>query len=170
MYFDEMAERRVRAVWSRLADAGVTSVMPDIGARPHLSLAVVEHLDEQTMVVELKSFAGRMPRLSLEFTSVGVFPTSDVVFLAPNVTQGLLQLHERFAAQLDKLGFACHEFYRPGRWVPHCTVGFDLDAEAIRSATEICHDSDVFEPFSITAVGLIAYLPVRQICEFRAGR
>jgi len=55
MYFDPATEAEIRALWNSLAQAGVSSRLPDSGSRPHISLAVFQSLDPARFRAELQA-------------------------------------------------------------------------------------------------------------------
>lgn len=167
MHFDPQAESRIRSLWDELARQGIRSSLPMIGSRPHISLAVFDRLDPSRVAPELERMAGKVAPIPLTLCAVGSFPTQEgVVFLSPVVTRELLGLHRRVHSRIDELGLRVLEHYRPGRWVPHCTVATDLPREQIPPALEICRCSRAFGPLVLAEVGLVQYRPVRPICSF----
>ncbi|MGD8394227.1 MAG: 2'-5' RNA ligase family protein [Candidatus Eiseniibacteriota bacterium] len=170
LYFDAAAETRVRGLWQRLADAGVNDVMATIGARPHLSLAVYDRLDPAPVCEALRRFATTVPDLSSLLGAFGTFPGEEgVVFTSPVVTSELLSLHARYHGCFAHLDAACLAYYRPGRWFPHCTVAIDVDAAGRSAAIDVCHAVGVPGPFTVTAIGLIEFRPVRTHCVHPVG-
>ena len=93
---DAEAGDAVRALWRALADAGIDSFMLRSGAAPHITLAVYDDLDIDAYVTTLGAFATAVAVHAVTFASIGVFPTTGVVFLAPVVTPELLAIHARF--------------------------------------------------------------------------
>jgi 2'-5' RNA ligase len=161
---------RVVKVWESLASEAISSVMLDVGARPHISLAVFEDLDPEVLRVDLRRFAELTRPLSVELASVGTFPTGEgVVFLAPVVTQELLAAHSRFHRFLQDRGVDCVEYYRPGKWVPHCTVAMDVAPDKMGAALEICVHSEAFGAVELDEVSLIEFRPAREIYAFPLG-
>ena len=158
---------RVVKLWEELAKKSISSVMIDVGGRPHISLAVFEDLAPSVLQGDLSRFAEMTRPLSLALWSAGVFSGSKgVVFLAPVVTQDLLEAHERVHTFLEDKGIECHEYYRPGRWVPHCTVATEVALDKVGAAVELCMQSDVFGAVTLDAVSLIEFRPVREIYTF----
>ena len=165
MYFDSEAEARIRCLWDQLANAEVSSFMIDIGARPHLSLAVYPSVDSEALCRELASFARSFDPISLEFASIGVFPGNEgVVYSAPTVTPELLAAHRRYHDQMQRLAPNCMRYYHPGKWTPHCTIATGVNVERRSQAVELCHSSNALGPFTIKEIGLIEFRPVRTIC------
>ena len=158
---------RIVKLWEALASESISSTMLDVGAQPHISLAVFEELDPAALRESLHRFARETPPLSVVLSSTGVFPTAEgVVFLAPVVTQGLLEVHRRLHGLLEDKGIECVEYYRPGRWVPHCTVAMEVDSSKIGAAIEISLRSKAFGPVRLGEISLIEFRPVREIYAF----
>jgi 2'-5' RNA ligase len=170
LYLDPAAEAEVRSLWASLAEKDISSVMATMGIRPHVSLAGLEHVEAGPFCQALDVFAQSMPPVAVKFESVGTFPTEQgVVYLAPIVTRELLRLHEEFSHLLVEMGLASHDYYRPGNWVPHCTAAINLTPEEVSAAVTVCCQSDVFHAATLTHIGLVEYLPVREICTFPLG-
>ena len=158
-------------VWRKsLARAAINSVMLDVGAQPHISLAVFENLDPQMLRADLSRFAEVTRPLSLDLASAGTFPTAEgVVFLAPVVTQELLLVHQRFHRLLSDRGLDCVAYYRPGNWVPHCTVAIDVAPDRVAASLEMCVQSEAFGAVALDEVSLIEFRPVREVYAFPLG-
>jgi 2'-5' RNA ligase len=161
---------RVVRVWEGLAREAISSVMLDVGAQPHISLAVFEDLAAEMLRADLGRFAEVTQPLSVNLASVGTFPTeAGVVFLAPVVTQELLEAHRRFHSFLRERGVDCMEYYRPGRWVPHCTVATGVAPDKMGAALEVCVQSEAFGPVELDEVSLVEFPPAREIYAFPLG-
>jgi len=170
LYFDPVSEARLTGLWETLARAGISSILPDMGARPHISLAVMGNLDPAAFRAELRAFADEEDSLAVTLGAVGTFPTAEgVVYIAPVVTQALLDLHARFHRRLDDLGVASGAYYRPGHWIPHCTTALELPPDQVAAAVDVCRQGDVFGPTRLVSVGLIEFLPVRELYTFPLG-
>ncbi|MGD8473379.1 MAG: 2'-5' RNA ligase family protein [Anaerolineae bacterium] len=161
---------RVVEVWEHLAREAISSVMLDVGAQPHISLAVFQDLNPEVLRVDLSRFAKATAPLSLDLASAGTFPTAEgVVFLAPAVTQELLEAHRRFHNSLRDRGVDCVDYYLPGKWVPHCTVATGVAPDRMGAALEVCVQSDAFGPVELDEVSLVEFPPVREIYAFPLG-
>jgi 2'-5' RNA ligase len=138
--------------------------------RPHISLAGIENLDAPKVCAMLKTFAQSSFSPTVKLGAVGTFPTEQgVIYLAPVVTSELLQVHEEFHARLADLGLSSHEYYRPGNWIPHCTVAINLPPENVSAAVNVCRTSNVFHQAQLVEIALVEYLPVQEICVFPFG-
>jgi 2'-5' RNA ligase len=137
---DGAAAQKVSGLLAVLEAAGVapiTASAPD--AHPHVSVAVVAEASPEQIRDALVGVAtAGLPPVRL--SSVGAFVTPEaVVFLGVTPTAALLELNRRVHARLDVAKLGCWPLYRPGTWVPHCTLAMrpgDLTAalSALRAA------------------------------------
>lgn len=152
MFFDEGAAATVRAIWRDLAAAGLPSlsIYGHGQHRPHVSLAVFERVSPDAMgaLRSMLAPATAGARLALPLNSLGTFPGEEgVLFLGVAVTAGLLDLHARTHAALAGQTAGLWPHYRPGYWVPHCTLAQGLDAEGTAAAFRLLHG---FSPIAAT--------------------
>lgn len=139
--FDDATDATLRAVWQRLAGAGLHHAL-DPRHRPHLSVAVVEVDDDREIVALLDQARRSLVAVPVEWAGLGVFPPTDdggngTVHAAPVVTAGLIGLQAELygllsSADLDVTGD--HPFLVPGRWTPHSTLLTGLDEDGIAAA------------------------------------
>jgi len=140
IYFDPVAERRLRTLWAALDEAGV----PNLGTfthgrhRPHISLVVADALGPDAVAAALAELR-LPPPLTLSFQHVGQFP-GGVLWLGPAPTADLLALHALVLERLDGAGIEVSDLYRPGTWVPHCTLSMTARREAVSRAVPVCCD------------------------------
>jgi 2'-5' RNA ligase len=139
LFFDGETEDRVRELWGHLAGAGITSEMPDAGWRPHITLAGCDRLDISRYEPALHEFASAQPGLPVVLSSVGCFLSpNSTLFLAPTMTQELMDLHVRHQAMATKFSGRMSGYYLPGNWVPHCTLGLNLSPESLVKSVGVC--------------------------------
>jgi 2'-5' RNA ligase len=172
MFFDGSADKLVRVVWDDLAKAGVTSFMIDGGYRPHVTLGVFDQFSSPEFEKEFRQFTERLQPLSLRFDSVGVFLRPKcVVFFAPVVTAQLLSVHDEFNSCFARLVTGASPLCPPGRWVPHCTLAFDIPHDAIPSAVEVCSRAPLSFTAQVTEMGLVEFPGHREVvtCGLMAG-
>jgi 2'-5' RNA ligase superfamily len=140
-YLDTDATRRVRALWDAYEAAGIPSMrgLADRRHRPHVSLVAADALDPDAVTGALDGMT-ITPPLRLEFQYVGQF-VGRVVWLGPAPTAELLAHHAAVYERLDKAGVEVFDVYRPGSWVPHCTLSMRVPrpmiTEAVRLALEV---------------------------------
>ncbi|MEV6635711.1 2'-5' RNA ligase family protein [Actinoplanes sp. NPDC051470] len=165
LYLDTDATRRVRALWAACEAEGV----PTLGSlqnqrhRPHISLAAAHRLAPEAIAGTLAGLDVGVGRtVSLDF--VGQF-VGRVLWLGVTATEELLAHHREVHDRLTGAGVEVWEHYRPGRWVPHCTVSMrvpnPLMAPAVRRCLEVLpiratitgaavtdHVNDIAQPLS----------------------
>ena len=170
LYFDPATESSVQALWDLLARQGISSIMARLGIRPHISLAGLDDLEPGSLCGELRALSETTRPLTVNLSAVGTFPTAQgVVYLAPAVSPALVRLHEALHARLGALGLSSADYYRPGNWVPHCTVTINLPPDQVAAAVNVCRASNVFRPAQLTEIALVEYMPIAELCVFRLG-
>lgn len=110
--------------WQRLAEAGLSRSMLDLGYPPHVTLAVSDHLDTTTAAAALDEVFRRVKQIEATLTGIATFgPDSGVCYVALAPSSELHRLHE---SVLAVVGENCRPHYRAGRWTPHCTLAMNL--------------------------------------------
>lgn len=133
LYLAEPEAGLIRQIWRNLAEIGLNS-MPNNGSRPHVTLAVFEEVNRAVMIEQLDHFFEDQILQPISFEVLGFFPFSRVLHVTPTVTPWLLDLHIAFHQAVAGLVTKPNPYYLPGRWVPHCTLAFDIPPEQIAEA------------------------------------
>lgn len=145
----------------------IESPIPVLGGSPHISLAVFDEVELPALVEVVRDFAARTRAFQVGMSSIGIFPSdSHIVFLAPVVTRQLLDLHEVFHSQLQNTGLLCHSLYRPGSWVPHCTVTFDVGSHQIIEAIDLLENAKCLKDYRVSSIHIVSFRPVIDIASF----
>ena len=129
LHLDDDTDAVVRRAWARLEDEGVPSVSTTYGPgyRPHLTLAIVDTPHPALLAERLRPRLDAVSGLSLTLSSLGFFLTPPApAYLAVTPSRRLLGLHQSVHDVLDTADSWSH--YRPGSWVPHCTLAMGVDA------------------------------------------
>lgn len=170
MFFDEETEERFQTLWRTLSEKQISSVLPAVGSHPHISFVAFETVDIGGLYEPLRAFAERIEPFTVKLSAIGVFPSAEgVVYIAPVVTGEMLEVHGMLHRCLNELGVPSISYYRPGQWIPHCTVAINLPPEKVSVAVEICRSSDVFGDARLVKVGLVEFRPVRVHYRFPLG-
>jgi hypothetical protein len=134
-YFDNAADKAVRALWQRLELAGV----PGLGGRPHLSFAVAGTIPPATRRGLAKDLA-LLAMPSVWLYTLGTFPTNQNALLLGAITDAeLLAVH---VAVHDVLAGRVRDpwaHYLPGVWVPHCALAEDVTPEQLVAGFAALH-------------------------------
>lgn len=150
LYLDVDTTRRVRRLWQLLEDDGVPTLASLLNQRhrPHVSLAAARALDPEAVAAALDGQElGRGLTLDLDF--VGQF-VGRILWLGVVPTVGLLGLHHAVHDRLEKHGVEVWDHYRPGRWVPHCTISMRVPNPMVAPAVRRCLE---FLPIRATVTG-----------------
>jgi hypothetical protein len=122
LLFDARSDLRMRELWSRLEDAGVSTLATHTHRRhhPHLSYAVLRDWDLARVQEALFQLPTAEP-FPLSFHGTLAFPRGRAA-LAPAITADVALRQCRTVTALEATGAELHRNYQPGRWVPHVSV------------------------------------------------
>ena len=150
LYLDPDASRRVRTLWAALEADGVPTVatLMDGLHRPHVSLAVADQLEPQAVAEALDGLSA-VPPVRLAFHFAGQF-LGRVLWLGPAPSLPLLEHQAEVDRRLAAAGIAVWDHYRPGHWVPHCTVSMRVPNPVMGAAIRRCLE---YVPIEATLVG-----------------
>jgi len=122
LLFDAHSEHTIRRLWERLEADGVPTLLTHThGAHvPHLSYAVLRTYEIAKVTEALALLPDEGP-MSLHFDAIGMFRRSRT-WLVPSLTADMARRQERVVEAAESTGADLHRHYRPGVWVPHCTL------------------------------------------------
>ena len=131
LLFDARTERALRLLWQRLEDTGVPTLLSHTHGQhvPHLSYAVLRQFDVEMVREAVEGLPDGGP-VSLHFDALGLFRRSRA-WLVPGVAASVLVRQERVVAVVQETGAELHLHYRPGFWVPHCSVAPRVRRESL---------------------------------------
>ncbi len=122
LLFDARSEQAIRRLWHRLEDLGVPTLLTHTHGQhvPHVSYAVLRSFDLEKVSGALGLLPDEGPMV-LHFDAIGMFRRSRT-WLVPSVTSDIARRQERVVEAVESTGADLHQHYRPGVWVPHCTL------------------------------------------------
>ena len=122
LLFDRRSERAVRALWDRVEEQGVPSLGSHTHGRhvPHVSYAVLRRWD-QLAVNDALAGLDRGEPVDLSFDGVGLFRRGRTWLLA-GVSADFVARQQRVVDAVTTTGADLHKHYRPGLWLPHCSL------------------------------------------------
>jgi 2'-5' RNA ligase len=169
-YFDPRAEEAIQALRKEIHAAGIEPTDALAGSRPHLSLAVVETDDERLLGGVIETFARKARHQWVRLAAVSTFASPQgVLFLAPVPTTGLLELHDALHTELLLSGLESRSQYRPGAWIPHCTLELDLSGSRLAVAFEACWRAFTPVEGRLSELAVVAYPPPRRLVTVPLG-
>jgi len=162
--FDPASELRIRNHACALANLHGGPDLSAKGVRPHISLTSFAGGEPGFLGGELARLARCFAPFGIRFDAAKSFPTEEgVVYLALCRSEKLLSLHAALHRAMALHGREGHSFYRPGRWVPHCTVATGVPADRREQIVEICKTEATPMEVVVETVHARAYLPVRAL-------
>ena len=168
MFLAGNGDKLVRNLWSDLATVANTSFMIEGGYRPHVTLGVFETYSSPKFEQEFRRFAAGLGPIPIRFDYLGLFTQPKrVVYLGPVVTEQLLLVHRRFNECFGQLVSGPDPLCPPDRWVPHCTLAFDLPAEAVAEVVSICSHVRLRFIAEVREIGLVEYPKRREVVTCR---
>lgn len=159
--FDAASTQAIRALTSTLPLPGVVAKM---GVAPHISLAGFTEAEPAALLDVTRHFASLEAPLDIDLQSLGAFASPDrVLFLAPVVTQALLEMHARFHTLLGPAGLRAADYWLPGQWVPHCTLEQQLTPAQLGAA--MAQASQSFQPIRgvLGQVNAVEFWPLKPM-------
>ncbi|QRY70592.1 2'-5' RNA ligase family protein (plasmid) [Ensifer sp. PDNC004] len=132
--------------------------MQELGYPPHLTLAVFTQWPGEVSAIMREVFSAQ-EKLSITFDAMDYFDNDPVILWAkPRVNQHLLQLHHRLHSHFDP--FACHEHYRIGRWVPHCSLATNVPKSAKSPAIDWANNQKLTFTVEFDLADFVQFPPV----------
>lgn len=165
LFFNPSLESRLRRACVALREGGIGGALliDDVKARPHVTLCVCDDADVEAMEYCARLIADATPAIPISLSSIGVFPTGQgVVFLAPVVSEELLEIHRALHEALDSFTQSAWPVYSPARWVPHCTLVNNVPRQEFAGILDIL--SEMTFPISgeITEIGAAEFADGRE--------
>ena len=168
LFFDLPSCQRIEDLQKGISQAAGLPAPGNDRPRPHITLAVFDtlaNIEPANRVI--KNFSHAVFPFEIKLESVGWFPMEDgVMFLGPVVTRQLLDVHESLHRLLNGEGLISVSYYRPGKWVPHCTISSGLPRHAASMVLNEILQSKVFVSVALIEVGLVEFNPVKYLSTF----
>jgi 2'-5' RNA ligase len=140
MLFDRRSDRAVRALWDRLEEIGIPTLRSHTHQRhmPHVSYAVLR-------TWEMSALTDALARLEpgsavpLSFDGVGLFRRGRTWLLA-GIDAEVAARQQRVVDVVTATGAELHKHYRPGVWVPHCSLAPRVQLAQLPAAVSAVFD------------------------------
>ena len=169
--FDEGLRNELLGLMDCFMEQRIGKTPKDFGEPPHLTLALF--LDASIDVQALASACEHMRTQKLEvllhvFGSFVAEEAQAVIYLNPALSTELGALHLGLYEEFDRLGLRDHhEHFRPGQWVPHCTLAVELTQDDYLKAVALCLGlpKKLYRGF-ITNLKILEFFPVRELYDF----
>lgn len=141
--------------------------MQELNYPPHLTLAVFPN-DPGDITAILEGVFSSQPELTITFEAIEFFDNEMLVLWAkPRFHEALLSLHTKLHSYFDPT--ACHEHYRVGRWVPHCSLATQVPPLTRGAAIAWAQRSRPDFSVVFDVADLVQFPPVLVQREIRLG-
>jgi len=132
---------------------------------PHLTLAIYDEIPQEDLFTGFAAAVECLRSLTIRFESLGFFeaPYGIVLWAAPVLPKPVLDAHASIHSTIDSN--LCRSNYRPGVWVPHCSLATGISLDRKNEALAIVEQS--IEPFEVTfdAADCASFMPVQVLKE-----
>jgi 2'-5' RNA ligase len=129
---------------------------------PHVTLAIYDNISADKLRETVRAAFGGCAPILLRFGGLAYFSRPQVVFWArPEPSDSLRRAH---AAVHRLIGpSSCREHYRPGSWVPNCTLATQVSAINRQQALALVEEK--IEPFDVVfdQADCVEFMPVRVL-------
>lgn len=166
LYYDEKTENQLSQLAKGIADRKISTKFLEWKTRPHLTLACFNDVNEVECIEKLKLFAKTHSIMPAYIGSVGMFNDTKTVFVSPIMTSSMYQFQKELHIALKDFDTNGWEWYRPDRWVPHCTMALtkEDDPEAFFQASNYILQEFKKISGKFTSIGLVKItFPVEEI-------
>lgn len=124
---DHPSAESIRELWREVEHFEDAPSMALLGFPPHVTLAIYESdsVQEWQVLDALDHASRHLKALILTFDAIRSFEGSTtVLWAAPRHCRDLVDAHAAIHAAIDPRH--CRRHYRPGLWIPHCTLGMRI--------------------------------------------
>jgi 2'-5' RNA ligase len=159
----------IRALWDKVSLFGSGPSMVTLNYPPHITLAVYDDIDPDVLKAVLQRGFAEAPALLLTFTRLCFFDSDPLVLWAdPSPSPALAEAYSAIHACIDPA--KCHPHYRPGAWIPHCTLGTQIKEE--HRADAIAFTARSIETFDVLfdVADCVSFPPVAVLDEKALAR
>jgi 2'-5' RNA ligase len=156
--------RHIYALWDQASRFEDTPTMRALAYPPHITLAVYDSRPAGLEQAALAATFAGVAALRLAFGRIGFFENVPLVlWAAPAPCAALDQVHARLHEVVDP--GLCRPHYRPGAWIPHCTLATLVGEGQHDRAIEFTRRAIV--PFQVVfdTADLVAFPPVAVLEE-----
>ena len=162
---DNNSSDNIRRLWTECATLEESPSMEAMQYPPHLTFAIYDEIQREDLFAGFAAAVECLGSLTVRFVSLGYFraPHGIVLWAAPELPQTVLDAHAKIHSTVDP--DLCRSNYRPGDWVPHCSLATAINNDREDEAIAIAERA--IEPFEVTfdAADCASFMPVQVLKE-----
>ncbi|MBX5157990.1 2'-5' RNA ligase family protein [Rhizobium sp. NZLR8] len=151
-------------LWEEAAVFEEIASMRALNYPRHLTLAVYQELASDRLAEAFERVFRTRSTVTVNFSGASYFENEFIVLWArPIADDALFQLHAALHQEIDPA--CCHEHYRPGNWVPHCTVAAKVPKAKSEIAINWANENRMQFAVNFDAADCVRFPPVELMSE-----
>jgi 2'-5' RNA ligase len=163
---DNDTARNIRALWDAAARFETEASMAALGYAPHITLAIYHRIELALLTDAFEGVFRSIGAIRLTFEGVRAFDdASPVLWAAPRADAALNRAHEAIHRAIDPA--RCRKHYRPGRWIPHCTLATNIPPARLGEALDFANASKPAFEVVFDVADCLSFYPVEVVAERR---
>ena len=135
VHFDDITNAAIQEMWNVLSQNNIPCRALEKDFSPHITLVYGE-------VSRLKKvnwdFLEKQKTFKFEFNALAAFPDRGVLFLSPEKSNLLSELHNLHDANAEFSSM--NKFYRTDLWEPHCSLASRLSPKQLEKSVKLFED------------------------------
>ncbi|MFW0782454.1 2'-5' RNA ligase family protein [Rossellomorea marisflavi] len=142
--FNPELERAIIQVWDELKEKGISAYASQVrDRRPHITLGDFPELDPVRFSEDFVHHYCDHSPIEIRLSSIGSFIRTGILYYSPVLSEELAALHRDFHRQFLLPDGNESSLYRPGSWIPHCTIANRLSTDEQLKAFQLVKDREI---------------------------
>ncbi|MBX4930604.1 2'-5' RNA ligase family protein [Rhizobium bangladeshense] len=151
-------------LWDEAAAFEEAASMRALHYPPHITLAVYQEIAIDRLAEAAERVFRVRPAVTSSFSGIGYFENELLILWArPNYDEQLFQLHAELHREVDPAH--CHAHYRPGNWVPHCTIATKIPRAKSQAAINWANRNRMQFSVTFDAADCVRFPPVEVLSQ-----
>ena len=161
LYFNSESEERILA----LRNFEPQDAPPLHSLRPHLTLSIFENTNPDKARSLVEELSQDLLVLEVSFVALNLLGAQQLsACLSPALSEELISTHRKCYKLIKREGGSVSEHYRPGNWLPHCSLVKEMNRKQAGSYVEQFGFSDLPIKGTCSSLALVSFNPYQEIC------
>jgi 2'-5' RNA ligase len=139
--------------------------MEALNYAPHITLAIYDDIGIPKLVDVFDSAVEDLDRMTVRFDRLDYFeaPHAIILWAAPVLPKKVYSVYDHIHSKIDTN--LCRPHYRPGVWVPHCSLALSVDLAKKEEAIAMARQSIESIEVIFDVADCVSFLPVEVLHE-----